>query len=80
MEVQKCSICQETFEGYGNNPFPFPEGRCCDDCDNRFVIPARMSHVAPNTPAIELLMRIAKLGKMLVRTSVRGKVYPIKPE
>lgn len=40
-----CSICSNTFEGFGNNPWPFDqnkEDRCCDDCNIRFVIPARL--------------------------------------
>ena len=40
-----CCICGEPIEGYGNNPEPYlsaEEGRCCDSCNVRFVIPARM--------------------------------------
>ena len=40
-----CCICGEPIEGYGNNPEPYmsaDEGRCCDSCNIRFVIPARM--------------------------------------
>lgn len=40
-----CCICGEPIEGYGNNPEPYmsaDEGRCCDSCNVRFVIPARM--------------------------------------
>ncbi len=40
-----CCICGEPIEGYGNNPEPYAsadEGRCCDSCNIRFVIPARM--------------------------------------
>jgi hypothetical protein len=39
-----CCICGESIEGYGNNPEPFKssaEGRCCDSCNLKFVIPAR---------------------------------------
>lgn len=49
----KCCICKSTFEGYGNNPQGAldknykqkkfkPEDRCCDECNNKFVIPGRI--------------------------------------
>jgi RNA polymerase-binding transcription factor DksA len=40
-----CCICGEPIEGHGNNPEPYmpaDEGRCCDACNVRFVIPARL--------------------------------------
>jgi hypothetical protein len=40
-----CCICGEPFEGYGNNPEPYKsadEGSCCDGCNLKFVIPARI--------------------------------------
>ena len=39
----KCAICNEVYEGYGNNPYPVCEnGRCCDSCNSTKVIPARI--------------------------------------
>lgn len=39
-----CCICGERTSGYGNNPAPVSEiGKCCDDCNVRFVLPARMA-------------------------------------
>ena len=39
----KCCICGRKFIGYGNNPRPVKwKGRCCDYCDSRYVIPARI--------------------------------------
>ena len=41
-----CCICGEPIEGYGNNPEPFmdtDEGQCCDGCNLKFVIPARLA-------------------------------------
>jgi hypothetical protein len=41
-----CCICGEEFEGHGNNPSPVKEdGRCCDACNVKFVIPARIEAV-----------------------------------
>lgn len=38
-----CCICGEEFEGYGNNPAPVRDkGSCCDACNLKFVIPARI--------------------------------------
>lgn len=40
-----CCICGEPIEGHGNNPEPYisaEEGRACDSCNVRFVMPARM--------------------------------------
>lgn len=38
-----CCICGEEVEGYGNNPSPVKEdGKCCDACNRKFVIPARL--------------------------------------
>lgn len=42
-----CCICGDDFEGYGNNPAPYKEsGKCCDACNRKFVIPARLSQIA----------------------------------
>ena len=40
-----CSICQDTYTGFGNNAEPINNGRCCDSC-NGLVITARMRIVA----------------------------------
>lgn len=40
-----CCICGELIKGYGNNPEPYKsaeEGQCCDSCNLKFVIPARL--------------------------------------
>ena len=57
MKKIKCCICGKEFEGYGNNPCgavykdkdgniiepEFKDGdRCCDDCDQLYVIPGRI--------------------------------------
>lgn len=42
-EAESCVICGEEIDGYGNNPAPVvEEGRCCDSCNIKFVIPARL--------------------------------------
>jgi len=48
----KCSICDKSIRpshydngGYGFNPHPVASGRCCSDCDNSVVIPARLDKI-----------------------------------
>jgi len=38
-----CSICNEDFEGFGNNAEPINDGRCCDFCNMAVVIPTRIN-------------------------------------
>ena len=55
--MKKCCICDKSFEGWGNDPWGAawidengeviePEFNsddyCCDECNNKFVIPGRM--------------------------------------
>lgn len=47
MEVKfVCCICGKPSVGYPNNPEPvkkmFDTAGCCNDCNNAFVIPARL--------------------------------------
>jgi hypothetical protein len=39
----RCSICSEWYAGFGNNAEPVDDGRCCDDCNNSKVLPARVA-------------------------------------
>lgn len=39
---EPCVICGEPIVGYGNNAEPYKAGRCCDACNAKFVIPARL--------------------------------------
>lgn len=43
LEETVCCICGEELDGYGNNAEPYAHGRCCDACNFRFVIPARLN-------------------------------------
>ena len=47
-DVKKCCICGREFVGWGNNPWPVvkdEDAECCDDCDNVYVIPARIEEM-----------------------------------
>ena len=38
-----CCICGKKFNGFGNNPAPVKQdGECCDDCNNSYVLAARL--------------------------------------
>lgn len=41
-ESKICCICKKPFDGYGNNAEPVCSGTCCDECNMKEVIPARM--------------------------------------
>ena len=41
-ESKICCICKKPFDGYGNNAEPVCSGSCCDECNMKEVIPARM--------------------------------------
>ncbi len=38
----KCSICKEKIKGYGHNAQPINNGKCCDKCNVKKVIPERI--------------------------------------
>ena len=39
-----CSICRKVFlMGHGHNAQPYNDGRCCDGCNFRIVIPLRIA-------------------------------------
>ena len=44
-DTQICCICGQVFLGFGNNPWPVvtdEDAMCCDDCNARKVVPARI--------------------------------------
>ena len=44
----KCCICGRTVKGFGNNPWPVDnreDARCCDECNEAEVIPARIVQI-----------------------------------
>lgn len=38
----KCSICNKSFNGKGNNSEPFKREKCCDECSLDIVVPLRI--------------------------------------
>ena len=39
---QKCVICGSPIKGFGNNAEPVAKGLCCNLCDAKVVLPARI--------------------------------------
>ena len=37
-----CALCGEKYEGFGNNAEPIYNARCCDVCNDVYVIPVRL--------------------------------------
>lgn len=37
-----CCICKGKIEGFGNNAEPVKEGTCCNECNEKIVIPIRI--------------------------------------
>ena len=46
----ECCICEAIIPDLGHNPDPINEGkgRCCDTCNLRYVIPARIYSLRTN--------------------------------
>jgi len=45
MEVHTCSICGWAYVGHGNDAQPINDGRCCDQCYTRQVVPERARRI-----------------------------------
>ena len=61
-----CQMCGVESKGFGNNPQPLLEdvdSRVCDDCNSRFVIPARLLGLGGNEVACRLVVKLAELGR-----------------
>lgn len=38
-----CCICGKEINGFGNNAYPVRNGDCCDECNAKVVVPARLA-------------------------------------
>lgn len=43
--MSNCVICGDEYSGYGHNPRPVADGRCCDVCNDTVVIPTRIQNL-----------------------------------
>ncbi len=46
IEKEICCICKLPIDGFGNNPAPFKGNRCCDKCNQNYVIPLRIYSIS----------------------------------
>ena len=44
-EKKICCLCNKEYEGYGNDAQPLKEGKCCDECNEKLVIPAKIKEL-----------------------------------
>jgi hypothetical protein len=59
-ELHSCSICGGQYSGSGNDPEPvMNDGTCCDDCNFKYVIPARLKELREELRAAESIDRRA---------------------
>lgn len=42
MSNRTCVICGRPLDGHGNNAEPVKKGFCCNQCNSKHVIPARI--------------------------------------
>jgi len=79
MKTFNCCICGAYLtEKWPANPEPFgrPGQFCCNDCDNRFVIPVRIVYgrdVARDI--LEPLQRIATLGRLVNKAAEKAQAF-----
>ena len=58
MKRFRCCICNEVYWGNGHNAKPFRDGRCCDDCNIKYVIAYRNDLIK-----LEILKKEEKNGR-----------------
>lgn len=39
--MAKCCFCKKNYFGYGHNAEPIMKGKCCEDCNDKWVLPVR---------------------------------------
>lgn len=60
----RCNLCGNKIFDYGNNPYPLmmnDDDRCCDLCNSKYVIPARIANATEEFTKDEL----AKIACMI---------------
>ena len=48
--IKRCVICHTEYSGFGNNSEPVCEGLCCDLCNQRIVLPKRLTFFQIDRP------------------------------
>jgi hypothetical protein len=77
-DKKTCCICGEDFHEWGNNPAPFTGEICCNDCNDRFVVPIRMiTRDGISAETGKALKDLARYGKIFVnaRKTAQGSIF-----
>ena len=74
-QPRPCCICGMEFSEYGHNPEPFTGdvGMCCNDCNDRWVVPVRMLF-GRDPFAIGMLAVFKKLAELGATCTVNAKM------
>jgi hypothetical protein len=62
----KCCFCKKDAGKFGNNALPIMKGRCCDDCNEDFVIPMRILR-ATNSSLLRIISESREQLKKFVQ-------------
>jgi hypothetical protein len=89
-QPKPCCICGMEFTEYGHNPEPFDGdiGMCCDDCNNRWVVPVRIlfgrdgmdRYVLPPGAPLALFKKMAEMGASQIVASKQAREWAAKQE
>jgi hypothetical protein len=85
MEYKECCICHNTYEGFGNNPWPLmdTEDQCCDEC-NKQVVAIRIHRLLKTERRFSMIagfifgLSIGLLIAMFVYLIMDAKIYELK--
>ncbi len=53
----KCCICGKVVNGYLHNAYPVKEGQCCEDCNNKLVLPFRIFLASKERSPVALVLK-----------------------
>jgi hypothetical protein len=76
LEDTHCILCNKKLKDKGNNALPLADGRCCDECNNEKVIPARIENqkqeMSDSQKSLEQLRQERKITE-------KGQLLEINP-
>jgi len=63
-----CCLCENSYDNYGHNAQPVAIGRCCTECNNYKVIPARIKLATGKDMPKELITKMLEAENKLKAT------------
>lgn len=70
----KCCICGKEIEGYGNNPMPVAGTACCDECNNKVIVPLRVFLTTLRAQNLAILIT----GSEVQLVQPKGRYFTLK--